>query len=116
MSEREAPMRVQLSRRKGWKMPPNTVVVSRPTRWGNPWQVSNRPCSVYPPVAVTAFRTNAIRSYRAWLAGGPPPVPGYPAPPTLADIISALRGKNLACWCPLDQPCHADVLLELANA
>jgi hypothetical protein len=26
-----------------------------------------------------------------------------------------LRGKNLACWCPLDQPCHADVLLELAN-
>jgi hypothetical protein len=26
-----------------------------------------------------------------------------------------LRGKNLACWCPLDKPCHADVLLELAN-
>lgn len=27
-----------------------------------------------------------------------------------------LRGKNLACWCALDQPCHADVLLEVANA
>ena len=36
--------------------------------------------------------------------------------PTLDDIRSELRGKNLACWCPLDQPCHADVLLELANA
>jgi hypothetical protein len=28
--------------------------------------------------------------------------------------LSELRGKDLACWCPLDQPCHADVLLELA--
>jgi len=30
-------------------------------------------------------------------------------------LIAPLRGKNLACWCALDQPCHADVLLELAN-
>lgn len=30
-------------------------------------------------------------------------------------IRRELAGKNLACWCPLDQPCHADVLLELAN-
>jgi hypothetical protein len=29
--------------------------------------------------------------------------------------MADLRGKNLACWCPLDQPCHADVLLEIAN-
>lgn len=33
-----------------------------------------------------------------------------------ADILEELRGKNLACWCPLDQPCHGDVLLELANS
>lgn len=33
----------------------------------------------------------------------------------LDQIREELRGKNLACWCPLDQPCHADVLLELAN-
>ncbi len=32
------------------------------------------------------------------------------------DDFYQLRGKDLACWCPLDQPCHADVLLELANA
>ena len=31
------------------------------------------------------------------------------------DRMDELRGKNLACWCPLDQPCHADVLLEIAN-
>jgi len=29
--------------------------------------------------------------------------------------LEELRGKNLACWCPLDKPCHADILLELAN-
>jgi hypothetical protein len=32
------------------------------------------------------------------------------------DWCEPLRGRDLVCWCPLDQPCHADVLLELANA
>ena len=36
--------------------------------------------------------------------------------PSVKEIVAALRGKNLACFCPIDQPCHADVLLELANA
>lgn len=36
-------------------------------------------------------------------------------PPSLADIRAALRGRNLACWCPLDRPCHGDTLLYLAN-
>ena len=36
-------------------------------------------------------------------------------PVTIADVERELRGKNLACWCRLDQNCHADVLLELAN-
>ncbi len=38
---------------------------------------------------------------------------GYPP---LEEIRAELRGKDLACWCPLDGPCHADVLLEIANA
>ena len=29
--------------------------------------------------------------------------------------VEELRGRDLACWCPLDRPCHGDVLLELAN-
>ena len=36
--------------------------------------------------------------------------------PTLAEIRRELSGRDLACWCPVDQPCHADVLLELANS
>ena len=35
--------------------------------------------------------------------------------PSWSARIAELRGRDLACWCPLDQPCHADVLLELAN-
>lgn len=35
--------------------------------------------------------------------------------PKFPDLLDGLRGKNLACWCDLDQPCHADVLIELAN-
>lgn len=34
---------------------------------------------------------------------------------TADDIRTGLAGLTLACWCPLDQPCHADVLLEIAN-
>jgi hypothetical protein len=36
-------------------------------------------------------------------------------PPTLDDIRCDLAGKNLACWCKPGEPCHADVLLDLAN-
>lgn len=49
-------------------------------------------------VVVEVYRDTLIRRLRA--------------NPTL---LEPLRGKHLACWCPLDQPCHADVLLEFAN-
>ena len=44
---------------------------------------------------------------------GPRHLPGRP---DMDAYLTPLRGRDLACWCPLDQPCHADVLLELANA
>ena len=83
------PTRVQLSRKKGWRMPPNTVKVSRPTRWGNPFTVEN------------TGRVDAVLRFACEVA-------------PLLDV-STLRGKNLACWCKLSDSCHADVLLELAN-
>jgi hypothetical protein len=84
------PERVQLRRTKGWRMPPNTVKVDRSTKWGNPWFVTHEISAVQ---AVTWFRNEHVGSLP----------------------VAELRGKNLACWCPLDKPCHADVLLELAN-
>ena len=86
------PIRVQRKRTKGWRMPPNTVSVTRPGKWGNPFTVAEY------------GREGAINKYREMLEGR-----------GLLLLHRELRGKNLACYCRLDQPCHADVLIELAN-
>jgi hypothetical protein len=72
------------------------VVVARPSRWGNPFAVGDEG---------VPDRETAVARYRAWAATGPA---------ELADVVEALGGRDLACWCP-SGPCHADVLLELAN-
>jgi hypothetical protein len=71
-------------------MPPNTVKVDRTTKWGNPFVVGK-----------DGDLARCVELYRELRR--------------MARDIDELRGKNLACWCPLDQPCHADVLLELVN-
>lgn len=85
------PHRIQRKRTKGWKMPENTVYVGRPTKWGNPYTLQGWSRER----AVSLYRGYAVRKF--------------------GNLKAQLGGKNLACWCPLDQPCHADVLLELAN-
>lgn len=85
------PVRIQLRRTKGWKMPPNTVAVTRPGVWGNYAGPTRQDFE-----DDLATMSNADRAF-------------------FMDRVKELRGKNLACWCSLDQPCHADVLLELAN-
>ena len=105
------PVRVQLSRRKGWRMPPNTVSVARPGQWGNPFKIGEVKLYVNDADAsdrIVFLPTNnaeAVAAFR-WLA----------SQTKYREMVDDLRGKNLACWCPLDHPCHADVLLELANA
>lgn len=110
------PHRVQLRRTKGWRMPENTVSVARPTKWGNPYYVLAAmadPLYVPTDMRAVATRGEAVMRFE-WLFTAPTtPDPYYPHPD---DIREALRGKNLACWCPLDAPCHADVLLEVANS
>ncbi len=98
------PERIQLSRRKGWRMPPNTVKVDRSTRWGNPFRVETG-CSAR--MAVRLFQKLLER---------PELAAHHQLFVFTADRLRAdLGGRNLACWCPIDQPCHADVLLEIAN-
>lgn len=87
-----APVRVQLQRTRGWRMPPNTVRVSRPSPYGNYAGPTRKHFE-----DDIAGLSNADRAF-------------------FMDRVAELRGKNLACWCALDRPCHADVLLELANA
>lgn len=130
------PKRIQLSRRKGWRKPAGAVLVSRPSRWGNPFTAAEHGAA------------EAVRLYRA----------ANSHPDAHQRIKAAFRGRDLACWCkvwvcdkcgaeyadefergttqrcksyyargPANerrrcpgtirlQPCHADVLLEIANS
>ena len=111
-ADSRAPQRIQLRRVKGWRKPEGAVVVSRPTRWGNPWKVGSKSWTIlpggrinkepHPPLTVE----EAIASFRNSIEFDPDKV---------AYIRTELGGKDLACWCPLSAPCHADVLLEIAN-
>lgn len=87
------PKRIQQKRTKGWRMPGNAQSVAFPTKYQNPHR------DVRP-------RCKAVQLYRDHLADHP-------------ELVEAarreLKGKDLACWCPLDDCCHADVLIELAN-
>jgi hypothetical protein len=91
------PERIQLRRIKGWRKPARAVVVARPSKWGNPFPIGD-------PAEGGLTREQAVEAYRQL------------ARSSLGESeLAELRGHDLACWCPLDQPCHADVLIELAN-
>jgi len=87
--------RLQRSRRKGTRLPAGTVVVTRPTKWGNPHSLD-------------LGRLEAVRRYRDDLLAGRLGI-------TVEQVREELQGRDLACYCPLDEPCHADVLIQVAN-
>lgn len=89
------PERLRRSRVKGARLPEHAVVVTRPTKWGNPHPLE-------------LGREEAVARYREDLLGGKLAI-------SVADVEAELAGRDLACYCPLDAPCHADVLLEIAN-
>jgi len=128
------PKRIQLRRTKGWRKPEGAIVVARPGPWGNPFRVvygadlislgpsepdggdgewhvvdeHGHVCSAWQTKSIAAQAAVEHYRYRATEA------PGHWD--FVLWAIDTLRGRDLACWCPPDQPCHADVLLELANA
>ena len=101
------PRRIQRKRSAGWRMPEGAVYVGRPTKWGNPFMPQRD--SDYCPKAQSMLLEWAADVYRDWLQQ-----------PEQVHLVTAirteLRGKDLACWCPEGQSCHADVLLEIANS
>lgn len=94
---RPRPRRIQLSRAKGWRLPPNTVSIAYPTKWANP----HRPAVRSPEANATA-----VEAYRHHLAEHP-------------ELVEAARrelvGRDLACWCSPDLPCHGDILLDVIS-
>jgi hypothetical protein len=108
------PKRIRFSRGvKGWRKPPNTVIVTRSYRWGNPFVVApglapgskiHRRSRTYTAVPTAE---DAVRCFREYMQA---------SPERQAEAKRDLRGFDLACNCKLDQPCHADVLLVIANS
>ena len=93
-----SPRRIQRKRARGWRMPQRAVYVGRPTKWGNPFRVGDSGEDGLP-----MSRAETIDRYSRYLQSGAELDP------------RELRGKDLVCWCALNSPCHADVLLRLAN-
>jgi len=110
-----SPQRFQRSRAKGARIPLGTVYVGRPSKWGNPYRVDGydiRDAEGNPAPKSEQLREGramAVRDYECALYCDHLPY-------KLDDVRRELRGKHLSCWCPLDKPCHADVLLEVANS
>ncbi|OMQ44976.1 hypothetical protein BKP54_11250 [Ensifer sp. 1H6] len=121
------PVRLQLSRAKGFNLQRHSLetnglpaaIVARPSKYGNPvteldftdlqsiWREMGRK-----PIEGT-WRQHAVRCFDAWIGGE---IAEMGKPPTAAEIRRDLKGQNLACWCKPGEPCHADVLLEIANS
>jgi hypothetical protein len=122
------PQRIQRKRVQGWKKPDGAIYVGRGSRWGNPiritperdergriqYRVHGSPTDANGgPVynTIETARHFAARFFEWDLLNGR----FGAAYPTVNDIRRELAGRDLLCWCPPGQPCHADVLLELAN-
>jgi len=127
-----APKRIQRQRTKGYRLPPDAIYVGRPSLWGNPYSLDDVR-AMFPEVPVEDRAAAAVRLYGSELEHwGLMSDFGWHVSDARWDAIDAeitasgaksmadyarvvLRGHDLACWCPLDQPCHGDTLLELAN-
>ena len=111
MSRESAPRRIRLSRARGFRLPPGAINVARPSRWANPFVVGQ-----------DGTRAECVSLYAMLLGIGPcitckaAVADQQRAAAYVRANLSRIKGRDLACWCALDgKPCHADVLLALAN-
>jgi hypothetical protein len=100
------PERIQLRRKAGWRIPANTVKVDRSTRWGNPFPANEH------------GQDGCVELFERFLAAGDrmyvkdSHIVTYPCD---EEIRRQLGGKDVACWCGLEERCHGDVLMAIAN-
>lgn len=97
--------RIQMSRQRPWRAEnPDAVIVDRSTKWGNPFS------------AGVLGREHAVAAFEQLVSPDGADARAHLDYPEPEDIAAELGGRDLACWCPADEPCHADVLLRIANA
>lgn len=104
------PQRIQQRRTKGWRKPEGAVSVTRSTQWGNPFRVGKTLFLTGPKAGQTMNRADAVKAFRNSVTRE-----GTRGRLIRNLVRTDLAGKDLMCFCALDQPCHADVLLEIAN-
>lgn len=121
------PKRIQMSRQHPWRAEhPDAVIVARPSKWGNPYRIERDGTFmgewlykvVAPdrePIFAGGELFQEVAHRRAVERFQNAVNLGWYGLPTPHEIRAELAGRDLACWCPLNQPCHTDVLLELAN-
>ncbi len=113
----DLPQRIQRQRTKGWRLPANSVVVTRPSVFSNPFNVAE--CREAGFLGTNADLAGlCVASFERWLKGSDRDWMGPKSEARRTAILARLpelRGKNLACWCRPGDPCHADVLLAMAN-
>ncbi len=99
-------------------MPANAKYVGRQTKWGNPFRLTTGRWIVcltkngkwiYWSASGGFSIEDVVQLYERWITGKLKDYRFLPDPPD----IEELRGFDLACWCPLDKPCHVDVLVKL---
>jgi hypothetical protein len=88
-------------------------LVTRPGPWGNPFSI-DEVAAAY-KLDRAAAQAKAVAMASDWLRGTLDPTLSPGDPPSRDTIRRELAGHNLACWCRPGTPCHADVLIELAN-
>lgn len=119
------PERIRLQRTAGWRKPEGAVSVARPSVWGNPISLSDVG-EQYPSLDDRQIATLVVGDFEVLAERGHLSFPnwrfadGRRGPvawtyPPVSEIRSHLAGRDLACWCPAGRPCHADVLLRIAN-
>jgi len=116
------PQRIELSRRRGFVLAATSLalnglpakLVTRPGRWGNPFSIDA--VMTKEGLDREAAQVRAVALCGDWLRGRLSPDLSPGAPPDHADIRNALGGHNLACWCRAGTPCHAEILIEIANS
>ncbi|MCK7615202.1 DUF4326 domain-containing protein [Roseibium sediminicola] len=92
------PKRIQMTRKHPWRCDaPDAVIVDRTSKWGNPFVVG----AASPETGQAMDAGEACRLFEHLT------IPLLP--------VHELAGKDLACWCALDAPCHAEVLLTYAE-
>jgi hypothetical protein len=118
MAYQAHPLRLQRKRTKGYRLPEGAISATRPSFLGNPFTLEGCRQAGFQGTD-DELRLRCVEAFKVWL--GPHWRENWDGEESerrrqaILDALPSLKGKQLACWCPLTRACHCDVILNLAN-